>query len=143
MSNRKFSGSISVRIDTRRVKLELSPALLHGGPEGEYRVRVDRRWVMEDSSPRFFDREALAALVAETALATLPEPSPVPDIPFPSRVIVRTWKEEIPYFEGAWTNTPPIRDYSGKWVVSVSLGGKRIFVPVEDVTITGGCHGKR
>lgn len=143
MDNRQFSGTISVRIGTHRVKLELSPAPLHGGPEGEFRIRVARRWLdTPDGASRFFDRDNLAALLADTALNSLPEPTPMPDIPFPSRVTVRVWKEDVPYYEGTWTNTPPIRDVTGKWVVNVSVDGKRVFVPVEEVTLTGGSYGR-
>ena len=81
--NRKFCASISVRNGEERAKLELSPAPLHGGPEGFYRVR----------------------LAADG------------------------------FYEGTWTNTEPILDYTGRWVVNVSLGGKRVFVPVEEVTV--------
>ena len=139
---RKFIGSMSVRIDTRRVKLELSPAPPHGGPEGMYRVRVDRRWLdAEDGEPRFLDREGLARLAADMALNALEAPTPAPDIPCPSRVSVRTWKDDMPCYEGTWTNTPPIRAYDGRWVVNVSLGGKRVFVPAEDITVHGGRRG--
>ena len=141
--NRKFTGSMSVRIDTRRVKLELSPAPLHGGPEGMYRVRVDRRWLdAEDGQSRFLDRIGIANLAARIALCDLETPAPAPDMPCPSRVSVRVWKDDMPYFEGTWTNTPPIRAYDGRWVVNVSLGGKRVFVPVEDVFISGGSRGR-
>lgn len=142
--NRKFCGSISVRIDTHRVKLELSPAPLHGGPEGMYRVRADRRWLdTEDGQPRFLDRDGLARLAADMALDALEAPAPAPEIPCPSRVSVRTWKEDMPYYEGTWTNTPPIRAYDGRWMVNVSLGGKRVFVPVEDVAVHGGRRERR
>ena len=131
--NRKFCGSISVRIDTRRAKLELSPAPLHGGPEGFYRVRMSRRWLdTEDGAPRFFDRDGLARLAMELAVCGLETPSPAPSIPCPSRVSVR---RKDGFYEGTWTNTEPILNYAGCWVVNVSLGGKRVFVPVEDVVV--------
>ena len=38
--NRKFCASISVRNGEERAKLELSPAPLHGGPEGLDRKSV-------------------------------------------------------------------------------------------------------
>lgn len=142
--NRKFCGSISVRIGTRRVKLELAPAPDYGGPEGMYRVRIDRRWLdAEGGEPRFLDREGLARLAADMALDALETPAPAPDIPCPSRVSVRFWKDDLPHYEGTWTNTPPIRAYDGRWVVNVSLGGKRVFVPVEDVTVHGGRRERR
>lgn len=66
--NRKFCASISVRNGEERAKLELSPAPLHGGPEGSYRVRLARRWLdTEDGAPRFFDRDGIARLAAELA----------------------------------------------------------------------------
>lgn len=127
---REFCGSFSVKVDTKRVAFELSPAPLYGGPEGFFRVRVARRWVdTAEGTPRFFDRAGLAALVVDTALGGLPEPAPAPNILFPSRVTV------TPCYEGTWTNTEPILDHAGRWVVNVSLSGKRIFVPVEDIIV--------
>ena len=140
--NRKFCASISVRNGEERAKLELSPAPLHGGPEGFYRVRLARRWLdTEDGAPRFFDRDGIARLAAELALCGLETPATVPSIPCPSRVSVRRWKDGFPVYDGTWTNTDPIRDYTGRWVVNVSLDGKRVFVPVEDVFVGGGRRG--
>lgn len=131
--NRKFCGSISVRIGTRRVKLELSPAPLHGGPEGFYRVRQARRWVdAPDGGPRFFDADGLARFAAQTALCGLEKPAPAPEIPFPSRVSA---KRPDGFYVGTWTNTEPILDYEGRWMVNVTLDGKRAFVPVDDVIV--------
>ena len=131
--NRKFCASISVRNGEERTKMELSPAPLHGGPEGFYRVRLARRWLdTEDGAPRFFDRDGLARLAAELALCGLETPAPAPDIPGNSRVSVR---RADGFYEGTWTNTAPILDYTGRWMVNVSLGGKRVFVPVEEVVV--------
>lgn len=130
---RKFTGSISVRTCGERVKLELSPASLHGGPEGFYRVRLARRWLdAEDGAPRYFDRDGLSRLAAEFAVCGLEAPAPAPAIPCNSRVSV---KMTGGLYEGTWTNTEPILDYTGRWMVNVSLGGKRVFVPVEDVIV--------
>lgn len=60
------------------------------------------------------------------------ELSPAPNIPCPSRVSVL---RADGLYEGTWTNTEPILDYAGRWMVNVSLGGKRVFVPVEDVKV--------
>ena len=131
--NRKFCASISVRNGEERAKLELSPASQHGGPEGFYRVRVERRWLnMEDGRPRWFDRDGLARLAAELALCGLETPAPAPDIPCNSRVSVR---RADGLYEGTWTNTAPILDYRGRWMICVSLNGQRVFVPVEDVVV--------
>ena len=131
--NRKFCASISVRNGEERAKLELSPATLHGGSEGFYRVRLNRRWLdTENGAPRFFNRNGIALLAAELALCGLETPAPAPDIPCNSRVSVR---RADGLYEGTWTNTEPILDYTGHWMVNVSLGGRRAFVPVEDIVV--------
>ena len=43
MDKREFCGSFSVKVDTKRVAFELSPAPLYDGPEDFFRVRVARR----------------------------------------------------------------------------------------------------
>lgn len=136
MDNRKFCGSISVRVGTERVKIELSPAPLHGGPEGFYRVRVARRWLDHDAAPRFLDREGIARIAAETALCGLEAPGPAPDIPANARVSVWAWIDDMPQCYGTWTKTPPILAYTGEWVVAViDMNGKTAFVPCRDVTV--------
>lgn len=133
--NRKFCASISVRNGEQRVKLELSPAPLHGGPEGFYRVRTARRWLdTEDGKKRFLEREGIAKITAEMALCALESPPPRPDIPPDCRVTVRVWKDDFPEYHGTWTYSEPILDYSGRWLVLVSIEGKRRFVSCEDVT---------
>ena len=133
--NRKFCASISVRNGEERAKLELSPAPLHGGPEGYYRVRLARRWLdTEGGTPRFFDRDGLACLAAELALCGLETPAPRPHIPQDCRVTVRVWKDDFPQYYGTWTYSEPILDYSGRWLILVSVEGKRRFVPCDDVT---------
>ena len=130
---RQFCASVSVRHGEQRAKLELSPAEKHGGPEGFYRVRVSRRWLdMDNGEMRFVNRESLAVVVAEFALYGLQKPAPAPGIPCGSRVSVR---REDGLFEGTWTNTEPILDYAGRWMVNVSLEGQRVFVPVENIIV--------
>lgn len=130
---RSFCVSISVRNGASRVKLELSPASLYGGPEDGYRVRLNRRWLdTEDGEPRFFNRDGLNSLLTELALSGLTAPAPVPVIPCNARVSVL---RPDGFYEGTWTNTEPVLDYTGRWVVNVSLGGKRVFVPVEKVIV--------
>ena len=131
--NRTFTTTISVRNGEKRTRLELSPASLYGGPEDAYRVRMNRRWLdMEDGEPRFFNRDGLNERVTGLVLGELKTPAPAPDIPCNSRVSVR---RADGFYEGTWTNSEPILDYAGRWMVNVSLGGKRVFVPVEDVTV--------
>lgn len=131
--NRKFCASVSVRNGGQRVKLELSPAPLHGGQDGFYRVRLARRWLdTKAGAPRFFDGEGLAQLIADVALRGLKTPLPYPAIPCNARVSVR---RADGFYEGTWTNSEPILDYTGHWMIAVSLGGKCVFVPVEDVIV--------
>ena len=142
---RTFSASFSVRIDTRRVRFELAEAPDLGGPEGLYRVRVDRRWLDDaDGRPRFFDRTQLAALVTDAALGDLPGlrgDEPAPDLPVRTRVSVRRWRDGEPYCEGGWTVAPPVRahrgpqggPHDGAWLVPVTAYGRGVvYVPVSD-----------
>ncbi|WP_407844884.1 hypothetical protein [Desulfovibrio falkowii] len=137
MDNRNFQHSFSVRIGTKRARFQLSAAEDHGGPEGAYRVRVDRCWLdAPDGSHRYFYREALAGLIAEVALDGLVATPPAPELPVSSRVSVHHWIDGLPQCWGTRTNSAPILDASGRWVVNVSdLAGNRIFVPVDDVTV--------
>jgi hypothetical protein len=138
-NKREFCGSISVRIDTQRRKLELSPAENYGGPEGLFRVRSGRRWLdTPEGAPLFFDRVRLADLVAVHAFgeqtATLPDAAPV--IPKGSRVSVKFWKDGHPHVEGTYTSTPPYRGFDGRFYVwAITYAAGLIAVPVEDVTV--------
>lgn len=136
VDKRKFQASFSVKVDTNRVRFELASAVDYGGPEGFFRIRSGRRWINgADGKPRFFDKTGLARLLADIALGDLASPSAPPEIPYPSRVSVKVWRDGMPDWFCAWTTTPPILDYSGRWVVCVSMDGTRQFVPVEDVTV--------
>ena len=142
--NRKFSGSISVRIGTKRIKIELSPAEIHDGQPGLFRVRIGRRWVdAPEGTLLFFDRTALASLIAEAALGELEVlPSEPPSLPRNTRVSVKFWIDDSPHQEATWTSTLPIRGYDGKFYVGVmTYAAGFIFVPVEDV-IRKDRHGK-
>lgn len=133
--SRKFCASISVRAGQEHSKIEIAPAEDYGGHPGFYRLRVGRRWLNgQDGQPRFFDRASIAKFAAETALCALEAPAPRPDIPPDCRVTVRVWKDDFPEYHGTWTYSEPILDYSGRWLILVSIEGKRRFVPCEDVT---------
>ena len=139
MDKRKFVASFSVKVDTRRIAFEVSPAPLYDGPDGFFRVRAARLWIdTPDNQPRYFDKAGLARLVVDMAFGGLPGPQEQPSIPYPSRVSVRFWRNGMPYYIGSWTNTAPILDYTGEWVVNVSIDGKRVFVPVRSVVVHGG-----
>jgi len=111
---REFCGSISVRIDTSRRKLELSPAENYGGPEGLFRVRLGRRWLdTPEGAPLFYDRVRLADLLAAHVFgeqaATLPDTAP--DIPKRSRVSVKFWKDGYPAPGGILYLHPAIQGF--------------------------------
>jgi hypothetical protein len=134
---REFCGSISVRIDTTRRKLELSPAEKYGGEEGLYRVRIGRRWIdTPEGKPLFFDRARLADLIAAHAFgeAVSVLPGGAPDLPRNTRVTVKFWHRGEPMLEGVFTSSPPWRGFDGRfyvWVMTYTAGF--IAVPVEDV----------
>lgn len=131
-----FTASFSVRVGSRRVRFELSPAASHGGPEDAYRVRIDRRWHDLDGKPLFLRRPELAALLADYALGEVAAPAPAPELPYPSRVTVEIWKQGYPCWIGAWTASPPILAHDGQWMVAVSYGGEVEFLPVKNVRIS-------
>ena len=112
-----IAATFSVRVGSRRVRFEVSPAASHGGPEDAYRVRIDRRWHDLDGKPLFLRR-------------------PAPEIPCPSRVTVEVWMDGFPCWLGAWTASPPILAHDGQWMVAVSYGGKVEFLPVKNVRIS-------
>lgn len=132
--NRKFIGSICVRIGTERTKLELSPASIHGGKDG-FRVRVNRRWLdAPEGGALFVGPDRLGQLVADVALGGMPVPEPAPALPAKTRVSIRRETGGIIWHEGAWTISPPIRAYDGRWYVAVTTARKGIeFVPVSSV----------
>lgn len=132
--NRKFIGSICVRIDTTYTKIELSPAASHGGEDG-FRVRVNRRWLdAPEGGVLFVGPDRLGQLIADVALGGMPVPEPAPDLPAKTRVSIRRETDDVVWHDGAWTVSPPIRAYDGHWYVaaSTSRGGIE-FVPVDSI----------
>lgn len=124
--NRKFIGSICVRIGTERTKIELSSASVHGGGDG-FRVRVNR-------GALFVGPDRLGQLVADVALGGMPVPEAAPDLPAKTRVSIRRETGGIVWHDGAWTVSPPIRAYDGRWYVAVTTARKGIeFVPVSSI----------
>lgn len=137
-TERKFTGAISVRIGTRRVRLELAPAADHGGPDDMLRVRRDRVWVdSEDGERRYFDQAGLSVLVAGLFDECGVPAAEAPDIPRNSRVTVKFWDHDgYPHHEGTWTATPATRLYDGNFYVGCHLHNKGfVWIPVEDVTV--------
>lgn len=135
---RHFIGSICVRIGTERTKIELSPASIHGGGDG-FRVRVNRRWLdAPEGGVLFVGPDRLGQLIADVALGGMPVPEPAPDLPAKTRVSIRRETDGVVWHDGAWTVSPPIRAYDGRWYVaaSTSRGGIE-FVPVDSIIKRG------
>ena len=136
--NRQFIGSICVRIGPDRTKIELSPAPIHGGGDG-FRVRVNRRWLDDpEGGILFVGPDRLGQLIADVALGGMPDPEPAPDLPAKMRVSIRRETDGVVWHDGAWTVSPPIRAYDGRWYVaaSTSRGGIEC-VPVDSIIKRG------
>ena len=137
--NRIFTGSVSIRVDDTRTKLDLSPAEDHGGEEGLFRVRLKRRWIdTPEGKPLFFDRARLGDFIAAHAFgeAVSEAPAKAPDIPRGSRVTVKYWLRGDPHWEGTRTDTPPFRGYDGRFYIGLyTVDAGFMFAPVEDITI--------
>ena len=98
-------------------------------------MRVNRRWLdAPEGDPLFVDSDRLGRLVAAVALGGMPVPEPTPDLPAKTRVSIRRETDGVVWHDGAWTVSPPIRAYDGRWYVaaSTSRGGIE-FVPVDSI----------
>ena len=132
--NRQFIGSICVRIGTERTKIELSTASIHGGEDG-FRVRVNRRCLDDpEGGILFVGPDRLGQLIADVALGGMPDPEPAPDLPAKMRVSIRRETDGVVWHDGAWTVSPPIRAYDGRWYVAASTSRCGVeFVPVDSI----------
>ncbi len=134
---RKITASCLLKVNGRAVRVQLSPAVIYGGPEGAYRVRVNRVWRNgHDGNPLFVDRAALAALLAEMLRAAPAPGVPCPDLPADARVSVTIRRgEDVFEIVPGWTYSAPIRADDGQWYVLVSAGGRRFFANCADVRL--------
>lgn len=142
---RKFATSFSVKVGTQRTRVELSEAPVYGGPEGLYRVRINRRWHdCPDGSPRFMDRATIAALVVDMSLSELAPLPPCPAYHPKARASVRYTEHGIERCEQATLKSQPVRLYDGKIYVCVHTYEKGTwFAPWEDIIIRGIYYGPR
>lgn len=135
---RRFRASCVLRVDGKPVRIQLSPAEIYGGPEGAWRVRVNRRWHDGvDGAPLYMDRARLAEFMAGLLAAGPLEPTPRPEICADMRV--RVWLPgdgELDVGEPVmgWTYSEPILAHDGCWYVLVSAAGRRWHARCEDVT---------
>lgn len=131
----EFPARISVRFGIQKIRLELAPAVDHGGPQGFYRIRAGRVWMNGSGGEKlFFDKPRLAQFLAELAfdgfeeadglLAAVPgQPENMkkaaPDLPRGSRMQVTFEHTRKPQIESVHTLTPPIQAYDGFYYVGV------------------------
>ena len=139
VDKRKFIGSICVRYGTTRARIELSPAEMHGGPAGSFRLRLYRKWMNDDDGNMlFFDAQRLGGLIG-SIMTDFDVPVPeAPDIPQGSGVSGKYWDEtqDWPRTTGTFTNTPPVLLHSGVWHVGCHIYGKGfIWIPCDDVVV--------
>ncbi len=133
---RHFTASCLLKVDGRPVRIQCSPASLYGGPEGLWRVRVNRRWHDgKDGNPMFLDRTGLAALLADMLGTTQKKPTPRPELQADARVSVLVWQGNEPQTYQGWTYSEPIRADDGCWYVLVGADGRRFFARCEDVRL--------
>lgn len=135
---RRFPFSCLLRLGGSAVRVQLSPAELYGGPEGQYRARVNRRWHDgADGCHLFMDRAALADFLAGLLSAATAGTPPRPALLQDMSVMVRRQDAgdfDADEYERGWTYSEPILAHDGQWYVLVSAGGRRRFARCEDVT---------
>ena len=131
---RRITASCLLKLDGQALRVQLSPAVIYGGPEGAYRARVNRVWLNgHDGSPLFVDRAGLAELLAGLLQAGVAQVATCPDIPADARVAVQAL--ETSELLNGWTYSTPIRADDGIWYVLVSAGGRRFFARCDDVRL--------
>lgn len=134
---RKIIASCLLKVNGRAVRVQLSPAVIYGGPEGTFRVRVNRVWRNgHDGNPLFVDRTALAALLADALHGVPLLGAPAPDLPCDARVCVNIRQgEDVCHKAEGWTYSAPIRADDGQWYILVSAAGRRFFANCADVRL--------
>lgn len=138
MDKRKFEASFSVKVDTKRVRFELSPATLHGGSAGAYRIRIDRRWYdSPEGDALFLTREHIARLLVDASLNAL---EPLPPLPSDFRKYTRCGVTFMDKGEEVSARcivlSPPIRGFDGQYYVFVQAAGYgRFFAATDNITV--------
>lgn len=126
--HRKFTHAICVKIGAKTdAKFECFPAeQWEDGPDGHFRVRLNRRWLNSpEGTGLYYSPESVARLVAGEAFGTVEE-YPVPDLPRGSWVRLDGTQTR--------TRTAPLRAWDGRWYVAVTLHGKgTVWVPTDEL----------
>lgn len=124
-TDHKFLASFSVRVGTKRHRIELAPH-----DESRYRVRIDRRY--HDTE---LDTLQIAKVVVGMALGEQMQNPPPDDYRKYTRCSV--WIDEGKYM--GWNQctvwSAPVRFYDGKWYVFVSSVAGRMHVSCSDIKI--------
>lgn len=121
----KFLASFSVRVGTKRHRIELAPH-----DDCKYRVRIDRRYHDEE-----LDAHQVANLVVDLALGEQVQ-NPQPD---DCRKYTRcsVWIDEGKYM--GWNQctvlSEPVKFYDGEWYVFVSCLAGRVHAKCSDIKI--------
>ena len=133
---RKISASCLLKVNGSALRVQLSPAAIYGGPEDQFRVRVNRIWRNgHDGNPLFVDRSSLGALLADLMCAAPAHATACPNLPSDARVNVTVWQDDEPQQLSGWTYSTPIRADDGLWYVVVSAAGRRFFARCDDVAL--------
>lgn len=136
---RKFSHTICVKIGTQRHRIECSPAELHGGSKGLFRIRHNRKWIDANSEKIFLDNEKTALLIADL-LGGKNQTTEKPQLEKGTRCSITVWEKDNPLQLGAITGSEPILDYNGVWQVYVIAYGFQGFYPCKDLILKGRSH---
>ncbi len=141
MDKRKFSSTICVKSDTKRHRIECSPAELYGGQEGLLRIRHNRKWVDMDGEKTFMNNEKLSKFIC-SLLEHEEIISEKPNLPKNTRCSIIIEENGVPVQLGAMTGSEPILDYNGEWQIYVIAYGYQGFYPCKDLIIKGRDHAK-
>lgn len=134
---RRFPASCLLRLGGDAVRVQLSPAEIYGGQEGEWRVRVNRRWHDGvDGKPLFLDRAGLAEFLATVLAAGTVETPPCPALCADMRVSLPrpadVNDDGYDYVQG-YVFAAPILARDGRWYVPVGGAGRHWYARCEDV----------
>ncbi len=141
MDKRKFSSTICVKNNTKRHRIECSPAELYGGQKGLLRIRHNRKWVDMDGEKTFMNNEKLSKFIC-SLLEHEEIISEKPNLPKNTRCSIIIEENGVPVQLGAMTGSEPILDYNGVWQVYVIAYGYQGFYPCKALILKGHNHAK-
>lgn len=135
---RRFVATVCVRHDTT-TRIELAPAQEYGGPDGRWRVRVDRRWHnLPDGTPGYLAASDVGALVASALGGEASVVPAVPDLPRGTLVSAPAGPDGVGGERRELTRivTVPYLLHDGDWHVGVHLYGRgTVLVRASDLKV--------